>query len=295
MRYTRFKKICALIMATSKKALIYGHLGIGDIINCIGMIRYFATIYDRVTVVCLEKYSEKVNRFFDDDPKIDLLSICDEKYLNPLHGGCSDTFIKHVDGYDLKFCGISALILNNDEKYIIENLPFCFYRDVEIDHSIFWTYFKIPHTANSISLYNIIKDSPYKDNYIITHSNSSTGKVFDISSVESILHINRNETLIIDLNENIYEESHSLFEFANQFINKPIIDLYDLLCNASSLVLADSSIFCMAIHLPIKTEKCYYFSRDSSDYSYLYLTTDIPETIRKFTSLLDVKNVIKYY
>jgi hypothetical protein len=282
-------------MATCNKALIYGHLGIGDMINLIGMVRYFRTIYEKVTLVCLEKYCDKVKSFFDDDQAIDLLIVPSATYLNPLHGGCSDTFIKHVDGYDLKFCGIPALILNNDDKYNTAYLPFCFYRDLQLDHSIFWTYFKIPHTPNSISLYNTIKDSPYKENYIITHSNSSTGKVFDISSVESILKVNRNETLIIDLNENIYEESHPLFEFANQFINKPIIDLYDLLCNASSLVLADSSIFCMAIHLPIKTEKCYYVSRDSSDYSYLYLTTDIPETIRKFTSLLDVKNVIKYY
>jgi hypothetical protein len=278
------------------QALVYGHLGLGDIINNNGMIRYFRTIYDRVTVVCLEKHCEKIKNFFDDDSKIDLLSVCNDKYLNPTLGGCSETFIKHVDGYDMKFSGAPALILNNDDKYNTAYLPLCFYTDVQLDHNIFWTHFKIPHTPNSISLYNTIKDSPYKDNYIITHSNSSTGKVFDISSVESILKVNRNETLIIDLNENIYEESHSLFEFANQFINKPIIDLYDLLCNASSLVLADSSIFCMAIHLPIKTEKCYYVSRDSIDYSYLYSTTNIPTFIRKFTSLLDInKKVIKYY
>ncbi len=283
-------------MPNSTKALVYGHLGIGDMINLIGMVRYFRTIYDRVTVVCLEKYSKNTQSFFADDHAIDLLIVPSVGYLNPMLGGCSETFIKHVDGYDMKFSGLPALILNNEDRYNTAYLPYCFYTDVQLDHSIFWTYFKISHTPNSTSLYNIIKDSPYKDNYIITHSTSSTGKVFDISSVESILKVNRNDTLIIDLNINIYDESHPLFDLANQFINKPIIDLYDLICNASALVLSDSSIFCMAMHLPIRTEKCYYVSRDSTDYSYLYDLPDIPKVIRKFTSLWDInKKVIKYY
>jgi hypothetical protein len=256
------------------QALVYGHLGLGDIINTIGMIRYFRTIYDRVTVVIPTAHFKNANSFFSDDPQIDFYLIKDQSEIHPLLGCSQEKLATIINGYDLKFSGLASLIVTKEEKYNDVWAPLCFYEDVKIDPYYFWKYFKIPTSSNSQELYDIIKNSDFADNYIVTHSTCSEGKVFDISTVEQVLHVDRNKTLIIDLNTNIYDESHPLHALAAKFINKPLIDLPDLISNAQAVILSDSSIYCLAIHLPIKTSKCYYTFRDNTErndnFSFLY-------------------------
>ena len=209
-----------------------------------------------------------------------------DENISPIFGFPIDSFENITKDCDLKLMGLHALLQVSQINNFISNIPLSFYMDVEIDVSTFWTYHYIPQHIHSKILFNIINESSFAKNYIITHNSSSTGQVFDISTVENILKINRNDTLIIDLNNNIYDISHPLFELANKFINKPLIELVDLICNAQAIVLADSSILCMALHLPIKTTKCYYVSRSSTDYSYLYNSVeDLPSHIRKFIPL----------
>ena len=39
-----------------KKAFILTHLGLGDMVNCIGLFRYLSTVYDELLVVCKKVY-----------------------------------------------------------------------------------------------------------------------------------------------------------------------------------------------------------------------------------------------
>ncbi len=252
-------------MQTHTQALVYGHLGLGDIINNNGMIRYFRTIYDRVTVVIPAKNLKNAKSFFSDDPQIDFYVVKDQSEIHPFLGCSQEKLATIINGYDLKFSGLASLIVSKEDEYDDAWAPLCFYEHVNIDKYYFWKYFKIPTSTNSQELYDIIKNSDFADNYIVTHSTCSEGKVFDISTVEQVLNVDRNKTLVIDLNTNIYDELHPLHPLAAKFINKPLIDLPDLICNAQAVILSDSSIYCLAIHLPIKTSKCYYTFRDNTE------------------------------
>ncbi len=286
------------------QALVYGHLGLGDIINNIGMIRYFRTVYDKVTVVTYRKNLNNIKSFFSDDAKIDFYIIDQESDIHPLLGCSKEKLAAITNGYDLKFSGLASLIVTKESRYNDAWAPLCFYEDVKIDPYYFWKYFKIFSSPGSKELYDLLKNSEFADNYIITHSTCSEGKVFDISTVEKVLNYDRNKTLIIDLNTNIYEESHPLHSIAAKFINKPLIDLPDLICNAQAVILSDSSIYCLAIHLPIKTDKCFYHFRDNTErrdhLSFLYNFDELKmhdaPSIKRFKILPKLPApIVKYY
>ena len=286
----------------TNKALVYGHLGLGDIINNIGMIRYFRTIYDTVTVICKSTNLKNVQNFFSDDSNIDFYVINSEVEIHPFLGGsvAKEKIDKIIIGYDPKFSGLSSFIITGEDKYNDAWAPLVFYEDVNIDPYCFWKDFSIPHTQGSKELYNLVKDTEYLNNYVIIHSQTSAGQLFEVSDVERVLGIDHNKTLIIDINKNIYDDTHPFYELAAKFINKPLIDLVDLICNAIGVVLSDSSFYSLALHLPIKTEKCYYVNRESSNYidnySFLYNFPELPSHIRKFKLLPRAPPpIVKYY
>ena len=61
-----------------KKALVYSHLGLGDMYWMNGAVRYLATAYDEVHVVCKKKYASNAAAMYADDPNIKLLLINDD-------------------------------------------------------------------------------------------------------------------------------------------------------------------------------------------------------------------------
>ena len=54
----------------NKNAFFLGHLGLGDNITCIGIVRYLREKYDTVKVVCKEKYQENLELIYSDDDNI---------------------------------------------------------------------------------------------------------------------------------------------------------------------------------------------------------------------------------
>ena len=66
-----------------KKAFLYGHLGLGDMFWLNGAVRWLATSYDEVLVVCKKKYEANVTALYTDDPTIKLHLIEDDKELFP--------------------------------------------------------------------------------------------------------------------------------------------------------------------------------------------------------------------
>src|SRR5690606_35703594 len=143
-------------------------------------------------------------------------------------------------GYKPVISGIHRGNYQND-------IPFVFYRDSEVNEEFFWSYFHIPDTKESMDLYSQYKDKEY----IIVHNETSNGKLFDISDV--LKHYGK-DVVIVDVSK----------------LMKPIVHYKDLLINASGLYLSNSCIFCLALNLELKTDKCYYISRYNEDYSYLY-------------------------
>ena len=97
---------------------------------------------------------------------------------------------------------------------------------------------------------------------------SSTGKVFDTKNI--IERYAEPDLLIINFVQNEYEPTHKYYELAQQFVYKPIAHYQDVIENAKYIFFADSSIFCMSLFLPIKTDNCYYIPRSDYPYEQIY-------------------------
>lgn len=249
-----------------RKAFFLGHFGLGDNLTCIGIVRYLSTQYEEVVVVCNRKYAENVGAFYKDDNTIKLHLIDELNEISPNWGCPIDTFISIVKGYDVYTAGMHVM---HKQYTNTSTLPFCFYKDVGISASCFWTYFHVPTTKESQDLYALVKDTQY----VFVHNQSSSGPVFRIKLVEKKLGISSDEVLYINANENIYKPGHKFYELAQKFVFKPLLSYKDTLINASHIVLSDSSLFCLAANLEIKTDRCFYWARNEYSYNYFYNDT----------------------
>jgi hypothetical protein len=247
-----------------KTAFILTHLGLGDNITAIGAVRYLSTCYDKVIVVCKEKNKRNMGLFYNDDKTIELYPVINDNNISPQRGFNYNTFKQITQNMDLYLAGVHCLT-KQSEPYT--DLPFNFYRDMGINEKYFWSYFHINTPAEAISLFNKLKEV---SNYIFVHNSASTGNVFSIVEIENKLKFNKQEILVINPNNNIYNKADPFFELANEFLNHPLSFYISTIINANKIILTDSSFFCLAINLPIKTKECYLKSRDNRNYSYLY-------------------------
>ena len=173
---------------------------------------------------------------------------------------------------DIYLCGCHNL--NKNLKVI--NIPFDFYKHVNINPNFYWEYFYIPTSKDSIKHYEKITNI----DYIFMHNSSSNGEVFSVEEVEKKFKINKNNILIINPNKNIYDINHKFYYYAEQFVWLPLKYYIDTIINANKIFLADSSFFCLSINLPIKTTECYYMSR-SFDYTNLFSNKQLLNKLKK--------------
>lgn len=256
-----------------RKAFVLSHLGLGDNINCIGAVRYLSTCYDEVYVVCKNKNKNNIEMFYSDDLDIKIMSVENDNNISPKLGFNYHEFLKITEGMDLYLSGAH---LYTKQHSGFNNLPYNFYQDFGISYDVFWKYFHINIPEKSKELYdsvvnNGVINNSVKDNKIIfVHNTCSTGTVFDMDKIAKILNIDINEYLIINPNKNMYETNDYRYSIVDNFVYQPLSYYLDTIINSSYVILSDSSLFCLSLQLPIKTDNCYYVSRDNRNYEYLY-------------------------
>jgi len=241
------------------EAFLLAHLGLGDNILCIGMVNYLANIYEKLKVVC-KQHNKKNLEMLLSNPKVEFLTVKDDYEISPNHGFNIKLFNVITRNWDLYLCGSHKL-----SGVVHGPFPLGFYDDVSIDRKVFWTHFSCNKPQESLELYEKVQDQ----RYIIVHNLSSTGQVFNAKDVIQ-RYTNGEDMLIINFNINEYDKTHKFNKIAEQFINKPLVHYQDLIINADYVFMTDSSIWCMAIQLPIKTENCYVLSRGNVSYEHLY-------------------------
>jgi hypothetical protein len=227
-----------------KKCVFFSHLGLGDMFWMNGAVRYLATDYDEVLVICKKSNQKNAEAMYSDDPTIKLLLVEDFKELTPW---TTKQFIFSDNGYTVFGCGG----FSNRPKPLLYNLPQSFYDDISIPFETRLTYFHVPRTEAALELAKKITVP-----YIIVHAQSSL-KTLDITGMLR----NRGETrLILDVNKNQYEKGTVEWELAEEVVGKPINDYTYLLEGADELYMIESSIYCMASHLDlskVKKRVCY--------------------------------------
>ena len=248
------KKICAILT----------HLGLGDHIYHCGMIRYLATIYDEIQLVCIETNYENLKiLFFDILNIITFYKIPD--YSHSHHYSCIHNFKNRTlkdNNIDIFFNGGYSI----DKNGPIHDYPFSWYDSVNINTSVFWDYTYIPKTEINEQVYNIVKDMKY----VFMHNTCSGGLVFTTTEMEKKFNINRNNILFINPCVNIYPKNHKFHNIAEKFLVYKLCDYIKLIEKAEYIFVTDSSFFGMCHHLEdIQTDNVYYFNR-GLDYQHLY-------------------------
>ena len=246
-----------------KKAFVLSHLGLGDNITALGMVRYLSTCYDEIVVVSTNQHKKNVELFYQDDSSITVHAVENDKTLPILSGHIEDfpEFEKYTKNYSRYLLGC----YNLENKFISKNLPFVFYEQVNINPKFFWEYFYIPTIDGSLKLYDEVKNT----DYVFVHNTSSTGIVFNINLVEEKLNLDRNKILFINPDLNCYKENHKFFELAQKFIGFKLSYYVEIIKNAQYNIMADSSFMCLSLNLEINNDNNYYCSR-GVDYSKLY-------------------------
>ena len=246
-----------------KTAFVLTHLGLGDNITSIGAVRYLATRYDKVIVVCKERNKKNLELFYDDDARIVLYPVENDNNISPRYGFNYNEFKKITNNMDLYLAGYHCL---TKQPANFSTIPLNFYNDMNIDEKYFKEYFHINTPKESNELYDKIKH--FKE-YIFLHNTASNGMTFTVDYIENKLNIKRDKVLIINPNYNIYNNNDDYFNIANEFLNKPLSFYIDTIINANKVIMTDSSFFCLAMMLNIKTSDCYLISRNNSSYSHL--------------------------
>ena len=228
-----------------KRAFVYTHLGLGDMYWMNGAVRYLATAYDEVQVVCKKKYEKNAAAMYADDPSIKLFLIDDDVDLHPWPVK-RHFFVEQ--GFSVYGCGFFA---PRPDKSI-HDLPNSFYDDMAIDRKVRRNYFHVPRTEAAAALAQRFAGIPY----IVVHEESSVQKL----PIAKKLLAAGEQRLILDLNKNQYESTHTMFRLAQLVVNQPLVDYTYLMESAEELHMIESSIYCLASHLDlskVKQRVCY--------------------------------------
>lgn len=230
----------------AKKCFIYTHLGLGDMIWMNGAVRYLATIYDSVLVVCKEKNILNISNMYQDDSTISLTPIKNDMVMHPF--AKAEAALK-MDGYDVYSCGA------NVGKKVFD-LPNSFYDDLKMDRRIRLACFHHPRLTLSINLFSSLFQ--YKP-YVFIHEQSSSNWQVNKSIYKELF--TKDGRLILDPNFNHYDPSHKFYNAAQSVIGLPLASYIDIIENAEELHMVESSFYCLASHLDlskVRVKKCYF-------------------------------------
>lgn len=220
----------------TKRAFVCHHLGMGDMIWMNGAVRYLATAYDEVLVVCKEVNRHNTKAMYADDPSITFHVIKEDLDLAPWHERLQ-TF--KSQGYEIFTCGHFA---SRDDRSA-KDLPNSFYDDLNLKREIRTNYFYVAPSDAATTLAQTLKTLPY----IVVHEEASHKTL----PIAASLRAAGEKRLILDINKNHYEHAHPWHHIAQHVVNKPLLDYSVLLMGAQELHLIESSLYCLASHLDL--------------------------------------------
>lgn len=291
-------------------AILVSNNGMGDNLYMIGALRFLSKYYEKVYLICKQKYYENIQLFFKDS-NIQCIPF-NSQYTNytfnhELYDVVKIIKIFYKINTDIFVCGIfkqyiKSYIKNisylNDvthihkftQKYNIDydtvtsnNYSFIdnFYKDIHLNLNIFYDYFYIPETEESMNLYNTVKQY----NIIFIQLKSSCGKSLNINRILNTYIFDKNTILLcndINLytncipNPNINTKNNISSELLNDiqckqslaesFVFNKIIYYYHTILNSNEIYLIDSCFIGIVLPLlklkKLKTNKVRIILRD---------------------------------
>jgi len=223
----------------SDTLIMQHHMGLGDHIHLVGLVRYAVLElgFENVVLFCKSRNYETVKRLYVNDPKIQIISI-----VNPVNANAEVDFA-------LKF----ILRMPNDCVYFrlgYERYPwaqggtigypsYVFYDMARVKRDIRWSYFNFDRN-NEVQERIFKKLNPNNEPYIFIHDDPARG--FNIPTSRALEVSNNSSDILVIRND----------------MTENILDFSLILERASELHCMGSSIFCFADLLSLGDKKCYF-------------------------------------
>jgi hypothetical protein len=230
----------------TRKALVIGHMGLGDHIYMIGAVRYIAAQHTETYVVCKREYVKNLQSFFADNPTIKFWPV-DSPYL---YGkGPTETAPGECVIYNpFEWANVYRSGYYKLPRSGFDDIAKNFYVDMGIDPNVRHSHFYVPLPPSVHTLYEKVKGREY----IFVQQKSS-------SHVTNLIQWDVDKILTIDPNINVYPVDHPWYELAQAFVNQPFLDYVEVIKHAKEIHIVNSSFYCIACHYPLdaNVKKCY--------------------------------------
>ena len=234
----------------NETAYLLTYNGLGDYITMIGALNFLSNYYQHIYMICRVGSIENMKLFLPNKQITYIpiyptrFSLTSNEHLLLEATQCIKIINEAPINNDILICGTEQLkggvlksrITNkrlleyksNDKQYTIRWVHIReFYHNIGLDLSIYYEYFDIPSTNQSIQ--------ETHTNIIFVHTKFSKGEInIDLQIDQD------KDTIIICANKNIYPENHTKYEVANKYVDAPITSYTDVIKNASEIHVVDS-------------------------------------------------------
>lgn len=138
-----------------KSLLLLGHMGIGDLLLCNGLIRTLSEKYFAIDIICFEKNKKTSLQMFEDKTNIDFIGVNTDEEARNLF-------------FNNKMLYTDSISLGNFGKNFMKNSEYfdeSFYKQADVSYEDRWKKFKIGYESKYIE----------NENFAFIHDASSNG------------------------------------------------------------------------------------------------------------------------
>jgi len=238
------------------KEYFLSHNGLGDHITMIGAVNFLLQYYEVIYFLCRENNENNVKLLYENK----CVNIVTFKGYNEFEE-CKQILenAKNIDndvnlfisGYHKSY--INSIITHDElinykpsYKNYSTNYSFIedFYKDINLDLSVYYEYFDIESSIISKKYYDEIKNF----NIVFLHTKSSSNEI----DLDHLIDEYKNDesTLIICANKNYYNrEDNFKYDLVNNYINIPVPYYIDIIKNSEKIYVIDSCFSCIVLPL----------------------------------------------
>ena len=227
----------------NKVGIFIGHMGLGDVLNLNGAIRYAALDVDKLYVLCLDRNFKNIQTMFSDDPSIVLLNIGDTNWNTVRYFKTCTTYNGET---------VTKKYISGDwlRPRTYQRLPDEFYTDLQFPVELKQKFAKFNYPTSQLPIPSVP--------YVFVHSMSSNTQVCKFPFTWDI-----NTTFTVDPGRNHYHPGHPWHEEAKLYIDKPLFEYKDVIENASEIHVNDSSFYCLACFMNLRATVKKVYERNS--------------------------------